>query len=111
MIGIMCLMNCIATRKMLLAEGSWAFTEEDGPDYSASLRPEKSRRSWRNKWKMKRLRNLERAEEAERREVDQILEKVGRSGMNSLSWSERRILRKATEHQRERDAEISKLRR
>lgn len=42
--------------------------------------------------------------------VDQILQKVSRSGMHSLSWWEKRTLRKATEHQRRRDEELSRSR-
>jgi Zn-dependent protease len=113
-IGLSCLLTCLNYRRLLLAEGPWAFQEEDSVDYSysASLQPEKpSRRSnWLARRRMKKLRKLARAEAIERQTVDQILEKVSRHGMQSLTWSERRALRKATEHQRQRDAEVSKLR-
>lgn len=113
-IGLSCLLTCLNYRRLLLAEGPWAFQEEDSVDYSyaASLQPERpSRRTkWLAKWRMKRLRKLARAEAVERQAVDRILEKVSRAGMQSLSWSERRALRKATEHQRQRDAEMSRSR-
>jgi Zn-dependent protease len=112
-IGLSCMLTCMSYRRQLLAEGPWAFQDEDGMDYAyaASLQPEKVNR--RGKWlarrRMKKLRRLERAEALERQQVDAILDKVSRQGMNSLTWSERRVLRKATEHQRQRDAEIGRL--
>jgi stage IV sporulation protein FB len=113
-IGLSCMLTCMQYRRLLLAEGPWAFQEEDSVDYSyaASLRPEReSRRSkWLARRRMKKLRKLARAEAMERQTVDHILEKVGKHGMQSLTWSERRTLRKATEHQRQRDAEMSKMR-
>lgn len=44
------------------------------------------------------------AERAETESIDAILAKVHAKGMNSLTWLEKRTLKKATEHQRERDA-------
>ena len=51
------------------------------------------------------------ADRQEQRRIDQILAKVSAQGMNSLTWSERRELKKATEHQRRRDLEKVRLRR
>lgn len=109
LIGASCLVNCIQTRRFLLAEGPYAFSEEDAMDYSASLRPERRKSSFWARRRMKKLRRIAQAEAAERQRVDEILEKVSRSGMQSLTWIERRTLRKATEHQRQRDAELRKL--
>ena len=36
-IAVFCFMNCLRTRQMLVAEGPWGFSDEDGPDYGASL--------------------------------------------------------------------------
>ena len=36
-IGLMCFLNCFQTRRMLVAEGPWGFSDEDSPDYGASL--------------------------------------------------------------------------
>lgn len=107
LIAISCLMNCINMRRLLLAEGPWAFQEEDSVDYAASLAPDKPRkRGWFAKRRMKKMRKMARADEIERAEVDRILAKVSAGGMQSLSWTEKRVLRKATEHQRQRDAEV-----
>lgn len=59
----------------------------------------------------RRVRNDFEAERNEQENVDRILEKVHQKGMNSLTWGERRILKKATEHQRQRDSELAKPRR
>lgn len=37
LIGAGCFMNCLQMRRMLVAEGPWGFSDEDGPDYGASL--------------------------------------------------------------------------
>jgi hypothetical protein len=47
-------------------------------------------------------------ETAERDRIDAILAKVSAQGMHSLTWGEKRALRKATERQRKRDLELSK---
>ena len=43
------------------------------------------------------------AERDEQETIDRILAKVHEKGMNSLSWSERRALKRATERQRQAD--------
>ena len=58
----------------------------------------------------RRVRQHVDAERNEQENVDRILEKVHQQGMNSLTWGERRILKKATEHQRQRDLEVSRSR-
>jgi membrane associated rhomboid family serine protease len=59
----------------------------------------------------KRALKLAKAEREEQRRIDQILAKVSANGMHSLTWLEKRTLKKATERQRERDQEFSHLRR
>jgi hypothetical protein len=54
-------------------------------------------------FEQKRQRNDRAAEQREQEQIDRILEKVHVSGMNSLSWAERRTLKKATDRQRQRD--------
>ena len=66
-----------------------------------------SRADLRNR---KRLQKLRRQEASEQREIDAILAKVSAKGMQSLTFWEKRALHKATEHQRQRDAELSKPR-
>jgi Zn-dependent protease len=100
-----CLIECVRTRAMLKAEGPWGF-EDDGIDYSAAMwQPEspssKSKRKKLSKRAVKKLRRLAHAEETEQKRIDDILAKVSASGMASLTWSEKRELRKATERQRD----------
>jgi hypothetical protein len=57
---------------------------------------------------VRKLRRETVEEEHEEEVVDQILDKVHAQGMHSLTWRERRILRKATERQRQRDLEVAK---
>jgi membrane associated rhomboid family serine protease len=62
-------------------------------------------------WARSRTRRHVQSDRDEQAMVDRILEKVHTHGMNSLTWSERRALRKATDHQRQRDREVSRTRR
>jgi Zn-dependent protease len=84
----------------------------DAIDYSASLRaadeedrPKRRRLSNRA---LKRIRKKALKEQQELAKIDAILEKVGKHGMHSLTWWEKRTLRKATERQRQRDLELAK---
>jgi hypothetical protein len=83
--------------------------EHDGIDYSASLRPDtpvkKRRRA--SRWAIRRLRRQAQREAAEQQLIDAILAKVSAQGMQSLTWSERRALKRATERQRRRELEPS----
>ncbi len=56
------------------------------------------------------LRRRVEQDHAEQQMVDHILEKVSVHGMNSLTRGERKALKKATEHQRQRDMEIARNR-
>ena len=55
----------------------------------------------------KRARKIALREKAERDRIDQILAKVSTGGLQSLTWLERRTLRKATERQRQRELDLS----
>lgn len=100
--------ECYRQRQMLLASGPEEYS--DTTDYSAAYEPY-PRPKRRGKWAARRAMKLARAEREERQRIDEILAKVSAQGMQSLSWSERRALKKATEHQRKRDEEVSRLRR
>ncbi len=50
-----------------------------------------------------RQERLSKQEIEDQRKIDEILEKVHRDGINSLSWREKRTLKKITQRQRERD--------
>jgi len=107
-IGIWVVMECRRTRihlkELAAEEGPWA---SETPDFSASLfETEKPRRRKVNKRAIRRARRIAQAEAMERSRVDMILAKVSAKGMQSLTWSERRALKKATEHQRQRDLDL-----
>src|SRR5947207_7858209 len=97
------LMTCLMMRRQLAEMG---YEEEDETDYSAAYdinagRPKKTRRSrWSLRRAAKRARKRAADERAERQHIDAILAKVSAHGMQSLTWREKRALRKATEHQR-----------
>jgi Zn-dependent protease len=112
LIGVMGVMNCVQLRRMLLAEGPWGFQDEDSPYaeslglgvYTKSASQTKPKRV--SQRAIKRAKQREDAERAEREQVDQILAKVSANGMNSLSWWEKRTLKRATERQRKREVAL-----
>jgi Zn-dependent protease len=101
---------CHTMRRHLLAEGPWAFQEEDGVDYSASLFNTSStdapKHKKLNKRMIRKAQKREAAELTEQEHVDRILAKVSAHGMHSLTWWEKRSLRKATDRQRRRDLDL-----
>ena len=108
-IGISCFLHCFQLRAQMKAEGPWAF-QEDGVDYSASMwRPDEHSKKHKklSRRAKRRLRKQAEDEENEQARIDAILSKVSAHGMHSLSWFERRELRKATERQRRRETEVS----
>jgi Zn-dependent protease len=111
LIGIMGIINCVNMRRMLVAEGPWGFQDEDS-DYSASLGINVYTESAKTKTKrpsnraIKRARQREEQERLDQEKVDQILAKVSAQGMHSLSWWEKRTLKRATERQRKRDVAL-----
>ncbi len=62
-------------------------------------------------WKAQRMRREREYEASEQEAIDRILQKVSEHGMNSLTAGERRTLKRATERQRRRDADLAKSRR
>jgi membrane associated rhomboid family serine protease len=56
---------------------------------------------FRRNWEKSRARREAVAERDEQETIDRILQKVHEKGMNSLSWSEKRTLKRATERQRQ----------
>ena len=102
-----CLFNCIQIRRMTLEMGPELLADET--DYSAAYEPATPKRSRRrvNQRALKKARKAAMDARLEQERIDQILAKVSAQGMASLTWSERRALRKATEHRRKRDLELS----
>lgn len=111
LIGVSCFLTCFQTRAMMKNEGPWGFSEEDSIDYTSGLYATAEKTSRRTHRSAKRAAKLAQQERAERDKLDRILEKVSQHGMHSLSWWERRTLRKATEHQRQRDVQTGRSRR
>ncbi|HEV2295253.1 MAG TPA: site-2 protease family protein [Tepidisphaeraceae bacterium] len=107
-IGIMCFMNCLNMRRQLLAAGPYGLEEDEGIDYSAAYDTGAPKRKRFSKWRVKRAAKRAAADREEQRRIDAILAKVSASGMNSLTWLEKRALRKATEHQRAADLALKR---
>jgi Zn-dependent protease len=103
--------TCYQQRQQLKENAPEAWADSSTVDYTASIygRPEKPRRRRINRRAINRARKIAHQEAVERERIDSILAKVSAHGMHSLTWGERRALRKATERQRKRDLELSKL--
>lgn len=83
----------------------------DDLDYSSSLRmDDQPRRRKLSRRSIKRAQKRAAQEQAEQAKIDAILDKVSAQGMQSLTWWEKRTLKKATERQRQRDLELSRMR-
>jgi Zn-dependent protease len=79
-------------------------------DFSGSLFTEQRPRRRRLKRRViRRARKIAQAEKAARDRIDAILGKVSARGMASLTWLERRTLRKATQQHRRSETEISRI--
>lgn len=94
-----CLVISVQRRTVMRSAGAWTYSDVDFDVRRPRHRHHLSRLA---KW---RARRQIRFEEAEQVRVDEILIKVHRSGMRSLTWRERRTLRRATQRQRERAME------
>ncbi len=102
---------CYQKRQQLKESAPEPWADTSTIDYAASIygKPEKPRRRRVNRRAINRARKIAHQEAVERERIDSILAKVSAHGMHSLTWGERRALRKATERQRKRDLELSKL--
>jgi len=100
-IAISGFMTCMGMRRQLLAAGPYG--SEDEADYSAAYDTGMPKRKRLSKWRAKRAVKRAVADRDEQQRIDAILAKVSANGMNSLTWVEKRALRKATEHQRAAD--------
>jgi hypothetical protein len=102
--------TCMSMRRQL---ADMPIDDFDQTDYSAAYENPGARRKhsrWAIRRAAKRAQKLAADEHREQIRIDAILAKVSAQGMHSLTWSEKRILKKATEHQRERDLETSRRR-
>jgi len=94
-------MTCLSLRRQLLAAGPWGVEEDLA--YQSAYESQSRSNSNASRRAHKKIQKQEQSEKAEQRRVDEILAKVSAHGMQSLTWLEKRVLRKATEHQRERE--------
>jgi Zn-dependent protease len=102
-----CFFTCLMQRRQLVAMGPIDYENE--VDYSQSLRePKRRRRRPMSRRKINRLRREAAREATEAARIDAILAKVSEHGMRSLTYIERRILKKATERQRRRELELKR---
>jgi Zn-dependent protease len=103
LIALSCFLNCLSMRRQLLAAGPYGLEEDEGIDYSAAYDTGMPKRKRVSKWRAKRAAKRAAADREEQQRIDAILAKVSAKGMNSLTWLEKRALKKATEHQRQAD--------
>jgi hypothetical protein len=75
----------------------------------ATYREEKPARRRANRRIQRMARKRARLEIAERQRLDAILGKVSATGLPSLTWRERRVLRQATERRRKQELELKGL--
>jgi stage IV sporulation protein FB len=98
---VMCFITCFKLRQALKAQGPEEY--ENAIDYSAAYdNPSPRRRKMRKSW-FKAARRRAMREQSEQARIDAILAKVHDRGLHSLTWFEKRALKKATERQRQRD--------
>jgi stage IV sporulation protein FB len=103
LIAVSCFLACLNMRRQLLAAGPYGLEEDEGIDYSAAYDTGMPKRKRVSKWRAKRAAKRAAADREEQQRIDAILAKVSAKGMNSLTWLEKRALKKATEHQRQAD--------
>jgi ADP-ribose pyrophosphatase len=94
---------CYQMREQMKAQGPYAFETDQTFGESWSTTPSR-RNDASDRRAAKRAEKQRRAEAIEQETIDRILAKVSEKGMHSLTWWERRSLKKATENQRSRDA-------
>jgi stage IV sporulation protein FB len=99
-------MTCYQMRRMLQMT---AYEEGDGEEYdvsaawdNAAIESHKPRKKLKKRW-VTAARKRALADQAQQAKIDAILAKVKEKGLHSLSWWEKRTLRKATERQRQQD--------
>jgi len=106
-----CLFYCCYQQRVIQREtGPTEPWQSDEPDYAFSLSPDpppKKRKLSRRAIRIARQHALEAA--AERNRLDTILAKVSATGLKSLTWRERRALRRATERRRQYEVELKAM--
>jgi stage IV sporulation protein FB len=97
--------NSMQRRQLLRANGPEVMEEFSamGAGYS-DLPPKERRRKLSQSWLRWMGRNAKQ-EHKDQEKIDRILDKVHEKGLHSLTWMEKRTLRKATQRQKARDME------
>jgi Zn-dependent protease len=94
--------DCFKRRQMLKAAGAMGVEDEE-TTYNYMDTPEpKTHRKPKKRW-LNAARRRALADQAEQAKIDAILAKVKERGLHSLTWWEKRTLKKATARQREQD--------
>jgi stage IV sporulation protein FB len=109
-IALSCAHACFQMRLALREMDPHEMDEFQNLSFSLRHPEETPRRRKLSKRSIKKAQKRAAAEQAEQAKIDAILDKVSAHGMHSLTWWEKRTLRKATERQRQRDLEVSRMR-
>jgi hypothetical protein len=107
-----CMMFCFyqSYQSRVLLHESGSEDWKDSFDFSSSLfAEERPRRRRLSRRVIRKARKISQQEKALRDRIDAILAKVSAGGMTSLTWRERRALRKTTQQQRRREMEMSRF--
>lgn len=107
LLGMLCFAmifaDCFRRRQMLAAAAQYGIEEEESSPYNYMDTPEPRVKKKHKKGWLKSARKRALADQAEQAKIDAILAKVKDKGLHSLTWWEKRTLRKATERQRQHD--------
>ncbi len=102
---VLVFVSCLQYYRITKAAGPYAIDEEYSGvtyDYMGNAdQPHKKHK--RGGWWARNLKKKSQQEQALQAKIDLILEKVKNHGLHSLTWREKRTLRKATERQRQQD--------
>jgi Zn-dependent protease len=99
-LALWCLLFCLQQHWQVKTAGVWSFDEMD-----EQLAHPPHRRHHLSRFAKWQARRQIRREEKEQVQLDAILQKVHDTGMRSLTWREKRVLKHATLRQREREME------
>jgi stage IV sporulation protein FB len=107
-----CMMFCFyqSYQRRIILNESGGEDWRDSFDFSSSLfADEKPRRKRLSRRVIRKARKIAQQEKAVRDRIDEILAKVSKTGMPSLTWVERRALKKATRQCQRSEIEFSKF--
>ncbi|MGA2233270.1 MAG: site-2 protease family protein [Tepidisphaeraceae bacterium] len=101
---------CYQERIILRENGPTEPWQSDDVEFAGAIyRDEKPAKRRANRRVARMARKRARLVAAERQRLDSILAKVSATGLRSLSWRERRVLRHETERRRKQEVELKQL--